>query len=353
MRDILADDGIIPDFSFSSSQDSTYLDYIHRRTDSADIYLVVNRLARKGIYDTKYRYSSDLPDRYEMVDCRFRITGKKPEIWDPLTGEISDVPVYREEQGATIVPLFLNPEGSVFVLFRETAEKSHITSCQRNSMSVFPVTSAPAGSLPPVRFFADDAGPVMEVFEAGEYLLQNSDGQTTSYSVERSAGEIHLEGAWEVRFPEARGAPESILLPELISWTQVEDAGVRYFSGTAEYVKAFALSDALFENSRLYLDLGNVQELAGIVVNEQSLGVLWMPPFRSDITRYVNPGKNELRIRVTNLWPNRLIGDQSLPPEKRFTRTNIQKFSKDDPLRISGLLGPVRIYTSRILPVNF
>lgn len=46
------------------------------------------------------------------------------------------------------------------------------------------------------------------------------------------------------------------------------------------------------------------------------------------------------------MWPNRLIGDGKLPKEERKTRTNIIKFDTADAdkyLRISGLLGPVKI----------
>lgn len=99
-------------------------------------------------------------------------------------------------------------------------------------------------------------------------------------------------------------------------------------------------------------NLWNLQELADVSINGQEIGTLWMPPFIADITDFTNKGKNQISVKVTNLWPNRLIGDQWLSEEKRFTKTNIEKFKKDDPLRSSGLLGPVRIITSKIMESN-
>ena len=88
---------------------------------------------------------------------------------------------------------------------------------------------------------------------------------------------------------------------------------------------------------------GNVKNLAEVRLNGKNLGVLWALPFRVEVTDAIKPTGNNLEIEVVNFWPNRIIGDQSLPPEKRFTRTNIRKLTKDTPLMDSGLLGPVRI----------
>ena len=97
---------------------------------------------------------------------------------------------------------------------------------------------------------------------------------------------------------------------------------------------------------RLFIDLGNVRELAEVKVNACSCGIAWTPPFRVDITGAVKTGNNVLEIEVVNFWPNRIIGDHSLPPNKRFTMTNIRKLTKDTPLMESGLLGPVRLLST-------
>ncbi len=352
MREILLDDAILPDFSYQSSQDSAQLDYIHRRAENTDIYFVVNRLARHGIFDTKYRYLTDLPDRYERVDCTFRISGKVPEIWDPMTGEISKVPVFREEDGLTIVPLHLKPEGSVFVLFREKHGNAQIISLEKDSQKIFPVSTGKAGELPPAKVLHVKGNLNLKVFEGGTYKLTYFDGQSTKISVNTIENIVPVKGAWDVHFPKGWGTPEKTVFPKLISWTESTEPGIRYFSGTAEYRKTIIISKTLLSDNKLYLDLGNVQEMAEVFINGKSLGVLWMPPFTTDITEFACVGENELIVKVVNLWPNRLIGDLFLPEEKRYTKTNIHKFKKTNELRISGLLGPVRIIPAKLVPVE-
>ena len=88
---------------------------------------------------------------------------------------------------------------------------------------------------------------------------------------------------------------------------------------------------------------GEVKNVARVRLNGKDLGGLWTRPFRVEITGAVKSADNRLEIEVANLWPNRLIGDAALPPEKRFTRTHVSKFTKDTPLIPSGLLGPVTL----------
>lgn len=143
------------------------------------------------------------------------------------------------------------------------------------------------------------------------------------------------------------GAGESVVFEKLLSWTQSPDVGVKYFSGTACYRKEFYMPAEMCEEDRYTsLDLGEIKNIAEVALNGKNLGVLWKPPFSVDISDVVKPGINTLEVKVTNLWPNRLIGDQFLPEGKRFTRTNIRKFTKDSPLMESGLLGPVRIVSA-------
>ena len=169
-----------------------------------------------------------------------------------------------------------------------------------------------------------------------------------------------------MQFPPHWGTPASATLDTLISWPQHADAGVKYFSGTATYVKEIEIPPALLTTDRaLDLDLGRVRNLARVTLNGKDLGVLWKLPFRVSIAGAALPGKNRLEIKVTNLWPNRLIGDAQLPedcrwkngdvlaewpawllagkpsPTGRLTFTNWRKWHKDDALLESGLLGPV------------
>ena len=346
-------DGIKPDFGFKSSQEKTELDYIHRKADDTDIYFVVNRLARHGIYDTQYRYLTNLPDRFEQVDCYFRVSGKIPEIWDPMTGKILKQPVYCEENGRTVVRLRLNPEGSVFIIFREPSRNDHITAIRKDDSSLFPVSSRKVGDVPQAKVRLDGENIFLEAFEPGDYELKQSDGKDTDIKIDDIPSPFPINSPWKLSFPKGWGAPEEVTISELKSWTEFDNDGIKYFSGTASYFNQFNLSKNKIEGKRLYLDLGNVQELAEVILNGKSLGVTWIAPFRIDITNEVKVGKNELEIQVVNLWPNRLIGDQFLLVEERYTKTNVRKFDKDYLLRTSGLLGPVQIITSSKVPLHF
>jgi hypothetical protein len=154
-----------------------------------------------------------------------------------------------------------------------------------------------------------------------------------------------ISGSWTVHFDPKWGGPESAQFDQLVSWTTRSEPGIKYYSGTATYEKSFDLPQSAIRNpqSAIWLDLGNVRELAEVKVNGKSCSVTWSPPFRVDITGAVKPGANRLEIEVVNFWPNRIIGDASLPPEQRLTETNIRKLTANTALMESGLLGPVQI----------
>ena len=155
---------------------------------------------------------------------------------------------------------------------------------------------------------------------------------------------IELTGPWTVQFDPKWGGPESAAFDQLVSWTERPEPGIKYFSGTAVYRKSFDLPEALRKaGERVALDLGDVKELAEVRLNGKDLGILWARPFRVDITDAMRPENNQLEVEVVNFWPNRIIGDQFLPADKRFTRTNIRKLTRETPLMPSGLLGPVSL----------
>ena len=152
-----------------------------------------------------------------------------------------------------------------------------------------------------------------------------------------------LQGSWEVSFDPKWGGPEKVTFDALQDWTGRKEEGIKYYAGSANYRKSFDRPAGLPADSKIYLDLGAVHEIARVKLNGKDLGVVWCAPWRIDISTAVKPGKNELEIEVANLWPNRLIGDAALPPEKRFTKTNVRPYRKDSPLLESGLLGPVTL----------
>ncbi len=192
--------------------------------------------------------------------------------------------------------------------------------------------------------------PTLRVAEAGAYTVRTASGHTLTVKVDGLPSPRTVSGPWQVQFPPRWGAPDRVTLETLTSWSVNPDEGVRHFSGTATYNKVIDIpADRLASGRALWLDLGTVKEVAEVTVNGKDVGILWKPPFRADITRVAHAGGNQIEIRITNLWPNRLIGDSALPVEKRLTFTTFQPFKPTDRLLESGLLGPVTLLTTQIV----
>ncbi len=275
VRQVLQDQGDAPDFEASGVSDEGTIDWIHRQTGEAEIYYVASRWAHP-----------------EKIVGAFRVTGKQPELWDPVTGERRDATAFRQNGGRMRIPLEFGPCGSIFVVFRRT--------------------------------IPTDAG-----------------GTTASnYPVTRPLATI--SGPWTVNFDPKWGGPEKIVFDQLMDWRSSPDPGVKYYSGTAVYHKQFDLPGTS-ANDRLLLDLGEVDNVASVRLNGKELGVIWTKPATVDISSTARTGENDLEITVVNLWPNRLIRDESLPKDKRLTETNIHKFGPASPLLPSGLVGPVKL----------
>ena len=210
---------------------------------------------------------------------------------------------------------------------------------------------------------------LLVAWQPGTYTMATAAGKSSTVQVGAEAKALPVEGPWQVRFPAGWGAPAEITLPKLDSWTDSGNPGARYFSGTADYTKEIDLpAGALGPDSVLLLDLGVVKNFAQVKVNGRDLGILWKPPFRVDVTGILRPGRNRVEVQVTNLWTNRLIGDEQEPedcewlpggnlkawpawflegkprPSKnRLCFTTWKHYTKDSPLLESGLLGPVVI----------
>jgi hypothetical protein len=166
--------------------------------------------------------------------------------------------------------------------------------------------------------------PVLLFWQNGRYTLRDSAGQNIPLQVSGLVNTQELKGPWKVNFPPDLGAPASVTLPKLMSLHQHAQDGVKYFSGTATYSRTFDVpaktaAGVKTMNQRLFLDLGQVEVLAQVLVNGKDLGIFWKRPYLADVTDAVKAGSNSLEIRVTNLWPNRLIGDEQLPEESKYT----------------------------------
>jgi hypothetical protein len=323
LRDILRDRGVGPDFTFASARPEALVDFLHRRLeDGTDIYYVVNRR-----------------ERAEFFHATFRVEGKRPELWNAVTGEICDCRIYLPDEGTVRMPMFLEPFGSVAVIFRKDAGVRY-ERIALNGTELFP--DLPTDTFVVSPFVHRPDGSVLFT-QPGEYRLTSSGGAVSNVTAEKAVV-TDLRAPWSVRFdPRWGGPPEERLFTELRLWNSHEDASIRYYSGTAVYAHSFDWRSDASEGRRVYLDLGAVYNLAEVYVNGQSAGVWWQPPFTGDVTDLLLEGRNRIELKVVNLWPNRLTGDSRLPDSLRFTKTNVTKFTGDYPLLPSGLGGPVRL----------
>ena len=286
------------------------LRYTHRRDGQTEIYFVANP-----------------EDRVVTATCIFRVRGKQPELWDPVRGNGRDLPEFTEDHGRTSIVLRFEPHQSMFVVFSKTPIKQHL---------------------------------------AGHNFPRFTDG-------------IDLRGPWEVTFDTVRGSPGRMQFQHLVDWSKREEDGVKHFSGIATYKKIFdlpakirtKLSGRRSTRSGVWLDVGEVKNLASVRLNGRDFGVLWTPPWRVDVGSAIRPEGNMLEISVANLWRNRLVGDERLQQDAEFAEGgNILRwpdwlakgesrptsgrssfatwrhFTKDSPLLPSGLMGPVRMFQS-------
>ncbi len=253
-------------------------DFDYTKLETGDRLLFVHRkLADGDLY-----FVDNRGDHEVNVDASFRIIGKAPEMWHAETGK-SEPASYKIADGRTRIPVHLEPWGTVFVVFRETTRETSRT-------------------LPTLT----------------ECKLAT------------------VEGPWKVNFQPGRGAPAAVTFDTLSSWNDNADAGVKYFSGKGDYTKTIDVNaDWLIKGAHIWLDLGDVKNLADVKVNGKPLGIVWHAPFRVDVTSALKPGANEVSITVTNAWTNRLIGDEQ-PGATKYTFADEKPYKANSPLLPSG-----------------
>jgi hypothetical protein len=345
-------DGLPPDFAQRPTAGDAKLGWIHRQANGIDLYFVAN--------------PEDRPIDFE---AEFRVGPLRPELWDPIDGSITLPAAYDREGSVTRVPLRLQPRGSVFVVFRHPFESDRLVRVLRDGAPTTPEIFTRSPATPRVLQGQLTIGGAFELFSA--------DGRRRMFTVDPLPPFRQLDGPWAIEFPPGGPTPPQVTVERLASWTEHPDFNVQHFSGTARYRLSFALEPAALGTHRdWWLDLGDVRVIAEVRLNGRDLGILWKPPFRVAIDSALRAGENHLEVRVTNLWPNRLIGDEHFPddaswegkylkawpewflerrsrPEpRRKTFSVVKHFSKDSPLLLSGLLGPVRLLPVAIRVVN-
>ncbi len=304
--DVLKSMNIRADVEIALRDGQGPIEWIHRRTGDADIYFLSNQ---RNIIDHgvsleiwERRQGSLAVNELEKdaahLEVAFRVSGRQPELWDAVAGSRRDVPEFRVEDGRTIVPLWLPPSGSCFVVFR--------------------------------RVLSDPPKP-----PSGK-----------NWSVLKTAAQV--EGPWTVAFDPKRGGPGPVTFDRLDDWPQRPEPGIKFYSGRATYTKTFDAAESVRAPGHpVYLDLGMLRSLAEVRLNGRDLGVLWCPPWRVEVTGLLKPAGNTLEIDIVNVWANRIIGDAALPPDKRVSWTSlgdtIMALKPDARLVPSGLRGPVTL----------
>ncbi len=330
--------------------------WIHRRTDDTELFFVSNQ-SKKSV-DTI---------------AGFRVAGKKPELFDAENGSIRPASGWAVEGAHVRVPLHLAPEKSIFVIFRHPSKPT-----------ADPYVRA-EGPSPKTPDFVVKNGTRLRAWGNGTHTLHRASGKTNKVKVAGLPEPLNLTGPWQVRFPPQRGAPEKARFDQLISWNKHSNPGIRYFSGTATHTIDFNVSNEfLKKNQQIWLDLGDVAVIAEVRLNKKPLGILWHKPFRIEVSKALHAGANTLEVDVTNLWVNRLIGDEQHPADLKYHNIDMKWFTNrslvewpdwlthgkqrpvpervtfstwkhykaDDPLQPSGLIGPVTLSSAQLVEVE-
>ncbi|RYG65942.1 hypothetical protein EON80_16370, partial [bacterium] len=267
---LLNSQGIAPDFASGAP-----MRYSHRRLKDGELYFVAN-----------------IEESPIATNATFRVTGKTPEWWNPITGESRELTDYKVANGRTSIPVRLAGSESGFVIFRK------------------PIVKKPV------------ATPNFPTFTTVKTLIQ----------------------PWNVTFAIKWGDPIKATYPTLTDWSQSSNPAIKYHSGKATYTTNFDAPPSFNKTSRYALNLGTVKNIATVKLNGRDLGVVWCDPWQATIpTSLLKPKGNQLEVTVANLWSNRLIGDAKLPEAERKTETTHRPYGADSALQASGLLGPVTV----------
>ena len=249
--------------------------------------------------------SNSNPD-VEKVSCVFRVDKNKiPELWDAETGLIQRDVEYSKVKNGIRMELVMDPLASIFVVFRNNSTGKN------------------------------DAALCCDL-QYGFHKKQEKEEVNIS---------IDISNNWDVRFNTKMGGPESYQLEKLTSWSDINNEGIKYYSGSASYTREFSVGrEALSKQKEAFVVFGDIQEMARIFVNGNDCGILWTLPYKARITPYLKEGTNTIKVQVINTWNNRIVGDIRNPGKKAYTKTNAKsKFNQNSPLLKSGLMGQAEI----------
>lgn len=246
--------------------------------------------------DTDIYILSNQDNRALTMDVAFRVTGKQPELWEPVTGVIRKLPAFRQEEKTTVVPMKLEKNECVFVVFREKGEPS--------------ATTLEANYPAPLR-------------------------------TQEATGE------WDVVFESAFKTPAPVRMATLDNLSDNANDSIRYFSGTATYTTSVSLNRA-GRGEHMFMAFDNVGTMAKVYINGKYAGGVWTAPYRLDVTDFVKNGRNDVKVEVVNTWVNRIVGDMNLPESERETYLFVNHLNAKTPLPPSGIIGKVKFETVKL-----
>lgn len=346
LKEVMDERNIDPDFDFTGNVENINLDFIHRSIDGAEIYFISNTTNQKV-----------------FGNAIFRIEGMQPEIWSPVNSSINNIEVFSTEKGKTTLPLSLEANGSVFIVFTSDI-KEQINKVVRNGKQIFPKNET---GIKENSFFEQNGlnGEKLSFYQPGKYVLNKANGESTNVDIDEITNPIELDGAWQVHFPEEKKGVGDVMFDSLYSWTKSDTFDIKFFSGIATYEKEFEISsDLKFKDLDAILDLGTVFDVAHVYINGKDAGISWVKPNKVNISDFIQTGKNTIKVEIANTWHNRLCGDAKLPKPERITKSNITRLpnpwafpmkeipSKNIDLQSSGLLGPVTINFIHTVKIN-
>jgi len=305
LRTVLMDREVMPDFDFAGNVDKTEIDFIHRKVKDIDIYFIRNK-TEETVFGTGV----------------FRQHKKQAAYWDPLTGNLSDCQIRVAQPQQTLLPVALEPNGSVFIVFTPGTVKGSIHTISRDGKVIFPRHDSSDDNS--IALERDEKGFFFS--RSGEYELKESMNKTKTVFIKENPSRFVINGPWQVYFPDSLKGPGEVTLDSLIWWKDSNLDGIRFFSGIATYSKEFVFPDSFkITDRKVILTFENIVETAHVYLNGIDLGICWKSPYRIDITEALRLGENQLSVEVANTWANRLCGDARLPREQRISNTNITR----------------------------
>jgi len=321
LEEVLTVEKIEPDVTIPAEAN---IAWIHREIDGVDVYFLSNQ-----------------ENASVNASIGFRVKGKTPETWDPLTGKRWKTGAWSQHGDHIYTALNFAPHGSCFVVFEKNSDSSRYAKVTRNGETVLDCTPGWYRATQSNSKEVDMSSRGAVVWRPGQYILTDAAGNEKKFEAKEKA--VPVSGPWELAFEPGWDTPAKIELKKLIPLTKHPNQAVKYYSGTVAYQSTLKVPDGFGDN--VILDLGEVVDIAEVWLNGKRVGTRWAPPFHYDVSKYIKSGTNHLTIKATNTWRNQMIYDAARPKGKKKTWTSRPLRNSKELPSPSGLMGPVKLLT--------